>query len=434
MIKKSFIKKTIGLLLCIALVMTLMPASAVQAAGSDFIISGGVRDTDYTYDLSQSTGDVTITMTPVTGLTGDAKAYIGSRPVYSITMRCIKDKQVMNITRLGRGSFILSIPYALEASENAGCLFGVSVEKGGLTARISPSAYDINRDSIILTGNRFSIYGVGYAAPSSDFSDTSGHWAKESIDYVSALGLLAPSSDTAFSPDKAITRGELAQALGMLADIDVRDYITSSFTDVDEASPALPYIEWVHKGGILNGFKDGSFSPEGSITREQMAITMKNFFRVIGYTLPVTREAYDFTDDSSIGFFSREAVTAMQQAGIMSSKVNGCFDPKELITRAEAAAILHGLIKLMIDPSTAQGWSVNDSGQSMYYSEGKALTGWQRIDEKMYYFDSCGCAYAGGWMQDDKGDWYYFYEDGSLAVSTTVDGHEVDEKGLRITG
>lgn len=275
---------------------------------------------------------------------------------------------------------------------------------------------------------------MGYAAPSSDFSDTSGHWAKESIDYVSALGLLAPSSDTAFSPDKAITRGELAQALGMLADIDVRDYITSSFTDVDEASPALPYIEWVHKGGILNGFKDGSFSPEGSITREQMAITMKNFFRVIGYTLPVTREAYDFTDDSSIGFFSREAVTAMQQAGIMSSKVNGCFDPKELITRAEAAAILHRLIKLMIDPSTAQGWSVNDSGQRMYYSEGKALTGWQRIDEKMYYFDSCECAYAGGWMQDEKGDWYYFYEDGSLAVSTTVDGHEVDEKGLRITG
>jgi hypothetical protein len=32
MIKKGFIKKTIGLLLCIALVMTLMPASAVQAA------------------------------------------------------------------------------------------------------------------------------------------------------------------------------------------------------------------------------------------------------------------------------------------------------------------------------------------------------------------------------------------------------------------
>lgn len=111
MIKKSFIKKTIGLLLCIALVMTLMPVSAVQAAGSDFIISGGVRDTDYTYDLSQSTGDVTITMTPVTGLTGDAKAYIGSRPVYSITMRCIRNRQIVNITRLGWAA--LSYPYRM---------------------------------------------------------------------------------------------------------------------------------------------------------------------------------------------------------------------------------------------------------------------------------------------------------------------------------
>lgn len=50
--KKKLIRKSIGLLLSIALVMTLMPASAVQAAGSDFIISGGVRDTDYTYDPS----------------------------------------------------------------------------------------------------------------------------------------------------------------------------------------------------------------------------------------------------------------------------------------------------------------------------------------------------------------------------------------------
>ena len=45
-------------------------------------------------------------------------------------------------------------------------------------------------------------------------------------------------------------------------------------------------------------------------------------------------------------------------------------------------------------------------GELMYYSEGKALTGWQTIDDKKYFFDSHRAAFAGGWMQDEDGKWY----------------------------
>ena len=127
-----------------------------------------------------------------------------------------------------------------------------------------------------------------------------------------------------------------------------------------------------------------------------------------------------------------DAVKAMQQTGIMNGKSGGCFDPKGYCTRAELAAILYRLVKLMIDPSTAGKWTVNDSGELMYYSEGKALTGWQTIDDKKYFFDSHGAAFAGGWMQDEDGRWYYFYSDGSLAINTSIDGYEVDENGVGI--
>ena len=37
--------------------------------------------------------------------------------------------------------------------------------------------------------------------------------------------------------------------------------------------------------------------------------------------------------------------------------------------------MFHRYIKLTIDPGTAQGWSLNDAGQYLYYKDGKALTG-----------------------------------------------------------
>jgi glucan-binding YG repeat protein len=123
----------------------------------------------------------------------------------------------------------------------------------------------------------------------------------------------------------------------------------------------------------------------------------------------------------------------------------------------------------------AQGWALNDDGRYMYYKDGKPVTGWQTIDgvryhfystgilqtgwvkdgsnwryysgnkaltgwwdigsdsnKKRYYFDTNAVMVSGKWLQID-GKWYYFYTDGSLARSTTIDGYEVDENGVRKT-
>lgn len=72
--------------------------------------------------------------------------------------------------------------------------------------------------------------------------------------------------------------------------------------------------------------------------------------------------------------------------------------------------MLHRFIKLIIDPATAQGWEIDDSGQWLYYKKGLMV--------------------ADKWLQiDDK--WYYFNSDGTLAKSTRFDGYEVDENGVR---
>ena len=60
------------------------------------------------------------------------------------------------------------------------------------------------------------------------------------------------------------------------------------------------------------------------------------------------------------------------------------------------------------------------------------ITGWQDVDNKQYCFKNDGLMASGKWLEIG-GKWYYFYADGSLAVSTKIEEYEVDENGARKT-
>lgn len=404
----------------------------------------------------QSTGDVTISLTPSTVLSKKAKALIRNRPVYNITISYIKDGKTLNITSLGMGSVTLSIPFTPGKREAAGYLYGVYVADNGKASRVSGSAYDTNSKSIIFDSSHFSIYGVGYTTPAAQLTDITNHWAKEAIDYVIGRGLLAKTTDTTFSPDTAITRGMLVTALGRLAGVDAKSYKTSSFIDVAMDQYYASYAEWAYKKGIISGNGTYQFNPDSALTREEIALIFSNYAKATGYILPVTREAIVTADADSISSSFRDAVKAMQQSGIMMSGAGDIFNPKASITRAEVSAMLHRYVKLTIDPATAQGWALNDAGQYLYYMEGKPLTGWQTLEGTQYYFEASGIRKV-GWLKLDinniskhyyftsdgdmvsgkwlklNGKWYYFYANGSLAVNTTIDGCKVNEYGVKET-
>ena len=420
----------------------------------------------------QSNGNISITIAPATGLSKEAKALLGNRPVYSVTINYVdKSGKTQTITSLGSGTATLSIPYTPGKNEAVGYLFGVYVDANGKAQRIDGSAYDANSGSLLIPTDHFSVYGVGYIDSSAKFTDIGTHWGKESIDYVVGRGLLSGTSDTTFAPDTAMTRGMLVTALGRLAGVDVKAYTTNSFTDVKTDSVFRPYIEWAYKKGIVQGIGNQQFAPDRAITREEIAVIFANYAKATGYKLPVTRESTTYADASSIGSTYKTAVTAMQQAGIMMGGTGNKFNPKSNATRAEVSSMLHRYIKLTIDPTTAQGWALNDAGQWLYYKDGKALTGtqtidgvkyffetngtlktgwvkdgdnwryysgnrmytrWQDIGSKRYYFTKDGLMVSGKWLEIG-GKWYYFYANGALAKNAKIDGYEVDKNGVRKT-
>lgn len=348
--------------------------------------------------LSHSSGDVTFTMTLGQKLSRRAKAMIGTRPVYNITVSYTNHNKVSTVSELG-GTATVSIPYTPANGESVGSLCAVYVDGDGNATRINHSAYDSNRGCLIFTTDHLSIYGVGYKAPDRKLSDISKHWASESIDYVLGRGLIDKTSATTFSPDMAITREVLVKALGKLAEIKVKSYKGSSFTDVKTNSSYLPYIEWACKMGIMQGIGNNRFAPTQAVTREEMAEIYANYAKVTGYTLPVTREVISFTDSENIGSTYKMAVTDMQQAGVLLGENNNRFNPKSSATRAEVSAMLYRYIKRTIDPATAQGFEKNDAGQWMYFQNGKALT---------------------GWLKNSNGEWFYLPTDSGIPSTSTV--------------
>ncbi|WP_313523760.1 S-layer homology domain-containing protein [Anaerotignum sp.] len=378
--------------------------ASLPKAAIDALVKAGVKETsiqsgviNITHNLDalkeiqkQAGADVTVTATKVANstLSAQAKTVIGNRPVYDLS---ITGKNGVKVTDFGSGKVSVSIPYTLGADEKAANVIAYYIDSNGKVEEMPNSAYDTQAKTLSFVTDHFSLYGVGYKAnETTAFTDITNHWAKESIEFVAARGLLSGTGNNKFSPDTSMTRGMFVTALGRLAGAEVSGYTTSSFTDVKAGSYYLGYIEWASKNGIVNGTGNGKFAPDQSISREQMAVIMQSYAKAIGFELPKAHAEILFADHGKISSYATDAVKTMQMAGILAGKNGNKFDPQGTATRAEVSAVLKRFVELVISTDNAQGWMQNDSGKWMFFENGRPVTGTKTIDGTSYTFDVNG--------------------------------------------
>ncbi len=406
----------------------------LKADTLDKLVSSGVKrftiDTDSMTDFGftldtlkelnrQTNGDIVLKVKKTTVSSAEAKAAIGNRPVYDISLWEVKNGKETKLTDLNGKTISVAIPYTPAKNEQPGNLYAVSVDAAGKVQWLTKSSYDADRKAVIFQMTQAGIYGVGYDAKVSAFTDIENHWAKDNILFAVSRGLLNGTSKTTFSPNTGMTRGMFVTALGRLAGINPDSYRTGKFTDVKADAYYAPYVNWAASKGIVSGTTDTTFAPDSQITREQMAVILKNYAAKLGYAIPKTLKSVTFADNAKISSQAKEAVKSMQQAGILAGKTNNRFDPKGTATRAEVATVLRRFVEIIIDSQTANGWQQNDSGEWSYYKNGEPLKGWFSVDQKKYWMDkTTGKMFSNGWKQID-GKQYYFYVDGSMAVNTT---------------
>ena len=400
---------------------------------TDHLVSVNIElDTLKQLDRVSAGGDIILRADKVDALRStEAKAAIGTRPAYNLSLVYLSGGKETPITSLNGHTISVRLPYTPAKGEQTGNLYAVYVDDAGKVEWITQSSYDANLKAVVFETGHFSIYGIGYKNPVPAFTDIHNHWAADNILFAASRGLLYGTSDTTFSPNTGMTRGMFVTALGRLADINPDSYKTGKFTDVKADAYYAPYANWAAQNGIVEGVTATTFAPDTNINREQMAVIMANYAKKLGYDLPKTLQAVTFADNAQISSWAKDAVKAMQQAGILAGKANNRFAPKGTAARAEVATVLRRFVEIIIDPQTANGWQQNDSGQWSYYRNGKSVKGWLSDDQKWYWLDkTTGMMFAGGWKKID-GKWYYFYADGVMAVNTTIDGYTIGSNGAR---
>lgn len=197
---------------------------------------------------------------------------------------------------------------------------------------------------IILT---LSATAVAFPAEAKTFSDVpQSHWAYSVIDEASDDGIMNGKAAGVFAPNATLTRAEYATMLYNLApESDVMKLVHGSTADnglydVDGNAWYADTVSWAVARGVFKN-NDGSFSPNRTITREEMAVATYEFLHKYCDGKFVLDSIYKgFTDDAAFSSSAnRDKVYILVNNGIIAEKSDGSFDPQGSLTRAEAAAM-----------------------------------------------------------------------------------------------
>lgn len=182
------------------------------------------------------------------------------------------------------------------------------------------------------------------------FSDIDGHWAASYIQYVASKGIMNGTGKGKFEPNIKMTRAMFVQTLfnaeKALYETNPTG-IANSFKDVVPGSWYEEAVNWAVEQGITSGLGNQKFGPQQEITREQMAVMMYQYCKLKGMNLPETEQT-EFKDQDQISVWAKEAVAAINKAGIMNGMNGNKFEPKTDAKRSEVAAVIERFAKILL--------------------------------------------------------------------------------------
>lgn len=185
------------------------------------------------------------------------------------------------------------------------------------------------------------------AQDSSQFSDVSANaWYASAVQYAVEHGLMAGVGNNRFGPEEPMTRAMLVTVLWRYAGRPEAG--KNPFTDVPAGQWYTEAVTWAAENGVVSGVGNGRFSPNGNITREQMASILFRYAKLTGLDTSKRGELAGFPDEGQVSSWAREALSWAVGEGIISGTAEGgrtILKPQGNATRAQVASILMRFIR-----------------------------------------------------------------------------------------
>ena len=189
--------------------------------------------------------------------------------------------------------------------------------------------------------------------PAGVYPDTKDNWARDAIQAMTQAGYLSGYADNTFKPGAQITREQAAAIYGKvlqhnlneqeLADIVTKESATS-YSDVEADRWSSSAIKLVSAAGVMEGTSKTAFTPSKTMDREQFVASAASLAKKLNLSTPVKTEKVTFKDEASISSAYLADIQYMAQRGIVASGATENFNPKQPVTRAQAATILNRML------------------------------------------------------------------------------------------
>ena len=177
-----------------------------------------------------------------------------------------------------------------------------------------------------------------YPAPA--FSDVDGGaWYAGAVAYAVENRLMT-ASDGRFLPTAQVSRAQMVQTLYSMAGKPAVS-AAAPFSDVAQDGWYADAVSWAAGNGLASGTGADAFSPDSSVTREQLAL----FLYARADSPEAAADLSGFADSARVSSWAIRAVEWAVSRGLISGKADGLLDPQGTATRAELAQILMNVHK-----------------------------------------------------------------------------------------
>lgn len=180
-----------------------------------------------------------------------------------------------------------------------------------------------------------------------DFTDITDEfaYASEAIVAMAQKGIINGVGGGLYAPGREFTRAEFAKIMVLSLGYDLGEY-DGGFSDVAESQWFAPYIKAAVDNGLFKGYTDGTFKPNQTINRQEMATVAGRGAIAAGLVeearvLKFVMSKSNYTDKDEVADWAGNYVAWLEAQGVFADVSGEVFQPTKVVNRAEAAVIVY---------------------------------------------------------------------------------------------
>lgn len=177
------------------------------------------------------------------------------------------------------------------------------------------------------------------------FKDIDDSITSRSVNFLWLRNIISGFNEYEYGPNKMLTRAQFASILGRYTKVNEKagDFIIP-FEDISVGDWYYDDLMKLYKIGIIKGKSDKNMCPNENLNKQDMIILLvkmyRNYFDPKDIQFDVTDVKLSYKDKEEISQYALDYVKSAIEIGLISNN-DDMFNPKQSVTRANAAEILY---------------------------------------------------------------------------------------------